>query len=129
MAILKAKRRWAIKNLFTISFLFFLTFTAQAISHDQSAWLKQAKEDAKKDGYSLITASELKIMYETGKAFKIVDTRNLYEYRKGHLPNALYLELDLGDRLELKPEKEKILKTLLGPDKQRVIVFYCRNFA
>lgn len=129
MAIVKAKRRGPIKNSFAISFLLFLAFTAQAISHDQPAWLKQAKEDAKKDGYSLITASELKTMYDSGKAFAIVDIRPLYEYREGHLPNARYLELDLGDRLELKPEKERILKNLLGPDKQRVIVFYCRNFA
>ncbi len=129
MSIVKAGKHELIKNTFAIFFLLMQAVNAQAISHEQLAWMKQAKEEAKKGGYSLITASELKSMYDTGKAFILVDVRTLYEYREGHIPNALYLQLDLGDRLELKPEKERIFKNLLGSDKQKVIIFYCRNFA
>jgi len=73
--------------------------------------------------------AELKAIYESGKEFTIIDVRPEYEYRDGHLPQAKGLEFDLGDKLELKPEKQEALIRLLGPDKQRLIVFYCRSFA
>lgn len=96
---------------------------------EHPTWLHQAREDAKKDGYELITAPELKTLYESGKDVTIVDVRPGYEYRDGHLPQARSLEFDLGDTLELKPEKKAALTDLLGPDKQRMVVFYCRSFA
>lgn len=92
-------------------------------------WLQQARDEAGEDGYHLITAPELKILYESGKDVTIVDVRPEYEYRNGHIANARNLEFDLGDKLELKPEKQKALIDLLGPDKQRQVVFYCRSFA
>jgi phage shock protein E len=102
---------------------------AGANSREQPAWLQQARGEAKQDGYELITAPELKALYESGKEFTIIDVRPEYEYRDGHLPQAKGLEFDLGDKLELKPEKQEALIRLLGPDKQRLIVFYCRSFA
>jgi 3-mercaptopyruvate sulfurtransferase SseA len=96
---------------------------------DHPTWLHQAREDAKKDGYELITAPELKTLYESGKDVTIVDVRPEYEYRNGHIANARSLEFDLGDKLELKPDKQKVFIDLLGPDKQRQVVFYCRSFA
>ena len=106
----------------------FLT-AAAAGSREEPAWLQQAMNEAKQDGYELITAPKLKALYESGKDFAIIDVRPEYEYRDGHLSNAVSLEFDLGDKLELKPEKEAALIHLLGPDKQRTVVFYCRSFA
>ena len=102
---------------------------AAADSREEPSWLQQARDEAKQDGYELITAPELKALYESGKDFTIIDVRPEYEYRDGHLPHAKSLEFDLGDKLELKPEKQAALINLLGPDKQRMIVFYCRSFA
>jgi phage shock protein E len=96
---------------------------------EEPSWLQQALDEAKNDGYKLISAPELKALYESGKDFTIIDVRPEYEYRAGHLSNAKCLEFDLGDKLELKPEKQATLISLLGPDKQRLIVFYCRSFA
>ena len=100
-----------------------------ATIQDQPAWLQQAKDEAKQDGYELISTLELEALYESGKDFVIIDVRPEYEYRDGHLFNAKSLEFDLGDKLDLKPEKQAALISLLGPDKQRLIVFYCRSFA
>jgi rhodanese-related sulfurtransferase len=107
----------------------FLTAAATGGSREEPAWLQQAMDEAKQDGYELITAPKLKALYESGKDFTIIDVRPEYEYRDGHLSNAGSLEFDLGDKLELKPEKEAALIHLLGPDKQRTVVFYCRSFA
>jgi rhodanese-related sulfurtransferase len=105
-----------------------LTYAA-AGSREEPSWLGQARDEAKQDGYELISALELKALYDAGKDFAIIDVRPGYEYREGHLPHAKNLEFDLGDRLELKPEKQAALIELLGPDKRRMIVFYCRSFA
>ena len=123
-----------IKRLFIYPVTFFLVLGIQtaavaASSREEPAWLQQARDEAKQDGYKLITVPELKALYESGKDFTIIDVRPEYEYRDGHLSNARSLEFDLGDKLELKPEKQAALIHLLGPDKQRMIVFYCRSFA
>jgi phage shock protein E len=102
---------------------------AVPVSREQSAWLQQAWNEARQDGYELISIPELKALYESGKDFSIIDVRPEYEYRDGHLPHATSLEFDLGDKLELKPDKQAALINLLGPDKQRMIVIYCRSFA
>jgi phage shock protein E len=98
-------------------------------SREQPTGLQQAVDEAKENGYELITAPELKSLYDARKDFAIIDVRPEYEYRNGHLLHAVSLEFDLGDKLELKPDKQAALIHLLGPDKQRLIVFYCRSFA
>jgi 3-mercaptopyruvate sulfurtransferase SseA len=103
--------------------------TAATGSQNEPSWLQQARDESKQDGYELITAPELKALYDSGKDFTIIDVRPEYEYRDGHIPHAKSLEFDLGDKLELKPDKQAALINLLGPDKQRLIVIYCRSFA
>ena len=48
----------------------------------------------------------------------LVDTRTEYEYRLGHLPGAI----------SVPPYRFSDLDTLLPPDKEIEIVFYCRGF-
>jgi phage shock protein E len=113
-----------------ILFLMVAVLTAAApVSREQSAWLQQAWNEARQDGYELISIPELKALYESGKDFSIIDVRPEYEYRDGYLPHATSLEFDLGDKLELKPDKQAAFINLLGSDKQRMIVIYCRSFA
>jgi hypothetical protein len=121
-------KRLLIYHLALILVTGILTDTA-AGSREEPSWLGQARDEANQDGYELITAPELKALYDSGKDFAIIDVRPGYEYRDGHLPHAKNLEFDLGDRLELKPEKQTALIQILGPDKRRMIVFYCRSFA
>jgi phage shock protein E len=102
---------------------------AAAGSREEASWLQQARDEAKQDGYELISAPELKALYESGKDFTIMDVRPEYEYQDGHLPRAVSLEFDLGDKLELNPDKQAALTNLLGQEKQRMIVIYCRSFA
>jgi rhodanese-related sulfurtransferase len=127
------RARLKIKQLLVYPITFFLVLgfltSAGADNLEQPAWLQQARDEARQEGYELITALELKALYESGKDFTIVDVRPEYEYRDGHLPQAKSLEFDLGDKLDLTPEKQVALINLLGPDKQRMIVIYCRSFA
>ena len=113
-----------IKLLLALSLL----FTTIAVAEDQPTWWDQAKVEAEKDGYSLITLDELKSLDDAGKPVLILDVRPDYEYQRGHLPNAVNLEFDLGERLTLTPEKRKAFEKLLGPDRDRTVVIYCRSF-
>ena len=92
------------------------------------AWLKQAADEAEKDGYALITPDELKVLYDSGRDFLIVDVRPDYEYKAGHLPDAVQIEFDLGERSNLNPVKRQQFEDILGPDKGREIIIYCRNY-
>jgi len=91
-------------------------------------WWKQAADEAERDGYDLLHPAALKGLYDSGENFLIVDVRAEYEYQQGYLPDAVNFEFDLGDRLQLKPEKRQAFEKLLGPDKNRKIIIYCRSF-
>ncbi len=107
--------------------LLVLGFTVTA--EKQPAWFQQAQDEAEQDGYKLITAHEMKALYESGENFTIIDVRPEYEFREGHILHANSLEFDLGDKLELKSDKQAALIGLLGSDKKQTIIFYCRSVA
>ena len=91
-------------------------------------WWEQVADNARKNGYNLITFPELKSLYDSKADFILLDARPAYEFRSGHLPGAVNIEFHLGDRSKLDPEKAKALESLLGKDKGRLIVVYCRSF-
>ncbi len=91
-------------------------------------WWADAADEAAADGYRLITPAAVKTLYDTGNTFVILDTRPGYEYHWGHLPGASNMTFVPGDRLVLSPEKEAGMRRLLGPDKERIVVVYCRDF-
>ena len=80
------------------------------------------------NGYGLLDAKGLNAMLDRGEKFLLLDVRPDYEYDEGHIPGALNLEFHLGDRSSLKPAKAKALADILGPDKRRKVVIYCRSF-
>ena len=84
--------------------------------------------ESQKDGYALTTPQEIQNLYATGTNYIIVDVRPDYEFKAGHLPGAKNFEIDLGDRLDLKPQKADAFSKVLGTDKNREIVIYCRSF-
>lgn len=92
------------------------------------AWWPHALNSAKKEGYRLITPGDLKTLQESGKTFLLLDVRPGYEFCQGHLPNAVNLPVDLGDRLSLSTEKKHQFIKTLGNDPNRWVVIYCRSF-
>ena len=111
-----------------ILILLLLVVTGPAWSQDMPVWWLSALTEAQKDGYGLTSPEEIQILYASGSDYFMVDVRPDYEFKTGHLPGAKNFEIDLGDRLELKPQKAKAVEKVLGTDKNRVIVIYCRSF-
>ena len=106
----------------------FLLSATISIAEEQPLWWEQAEAEAGREGYHLITLDELQSLYQSRQDFIVLDVRPDYEYKRGHLPKAANLEFHLGERLTLDPVKRKEFEELLGPEKDRTIVIYCRSF-
>ncbi len=114
--------------LSSILILLILVVTGPSWSKDNPVWWPAAIAEAQKDGYTLTTPAEIQNLYASDTSYFIVDVRPDYEFKAGHLPGAKNFEIDLGDRLGLKPQKADAFEKILGADKNRVIVIYCRSF-
>ena len=114
--------------LSTILILLVLVVIGPSWSKDTPVWWPSALTEAQKDGYTLTTPEEIQSQYASSTNTIILDVRPDYEFNTGHLPGAKNFEIDLGDRLELKPQKAEAFKNVLGTDKNRGIVIYCRSF-
>ncbi len=77
-------------------------------------------------GYGSVATDELKKWIDEKKSMLIVDTMP-YEasYKKNHIPDAKQLEFPIPEMKSLDDKTRSDLLKLLGPDKKRLIVFYC----
>jgi thiosulfate/3-mercaptopyruvate sulfurtransferase len=82
--------------------------------------------DVAMGGYKLVMTEELKAWTDKKEALLIVDTMPFEEsYKKNHIPGALQMEFPIEELTQLDDAKKAALEKLLGPDKNRRIVFYC----
>lgn len=94
----------------------------------ESSLYRQAERAAERDGYRLITTAGLRELLRADPDVLLVDVRFAYEYAAGHMPGAVSLPVDLSDRGDLPPERRQAFEDILGADKDRIIVAYCRGF-
>nr|WP_319395713.1 rhodanese-like domain-containing protein [uncultured Desulfobacter sp.] len=87
--------------------------------------------EVQRGGYDLVTTDELKTWMDAGKEMVIVDTMP-YEasYKKNHVPGAVQFlfpipDMNAWDTKETADKTQADFETLLGPDKDKVIVIYC----
>lgn len=91
-------------------------------------WWPAMAAEAARDGYQLTDEARVRALLDHPHAPIILDVRPDYEFERGRLPGAVNLEFHLGDRLELKPDKARRFRELLGSDPNRPVVIYCRSF-
>jgi len=105
--------------IFTIGALW---FTNRAVTPRQATW-DDVLGEARSGDYKIITTEELAKRYEKNRGdLLLVDTRQEWEYRTGHLEGALNFPME--PTWWSRWRNAEALKTLLGPDKNRFIVFY-----
>ena len=88
----------------------------------EATW-NDVKAEARQGGYQLITTDELWKQYAAkSESLLIVDTRQEWEYRTGHIKKAVNFPME-PTWLSRWANKDALEK-FLGPDKSRLIVFY-----
>ncbi len=117
------------KRIMYISLLFFLflSFVAQAQAEIQNAdrVRGQIVAEAGKGGYQLITPEELKKEYlKDSSAFLLVDTRQEWSYQMQHITGASHIDFSPTWWNQYSPMTRSEMKKLLGPDKNKKIIFY-----
>ncbi len=88
-----------------------------------SATWDDVLREAQNGGYHIINTGQLWDLYQQpSKNAVIVDTRQEWEFRTGHIKDAINFPIEPTwlDRWR----KRAALKEILGPDKQRPTVFY-----
>ena len=99
-----------------------LWFTNRAVTPKQATW-NDVSVEAKAGGYRIITTEELSERYQKdAKGFLMVDTRQEWEYRTGHLLGAVNFSMEPTSWSRWR--RASSLETFLGPDKDRTIIFY-----
>ncbi|MBM4338174.1 MAG: rhodanese-like domain-containing protein [Deltaproteobacteria bacterium] len=101
----------------------YLGFTRPNINLKEATW-EGVLIDAQKGGYKVVTTEQLRELYIDNKLEKplLIDTRQDWEYRAGHIKGAINFPME--PTWWARWWKADELKTLLGPDKDRPIVFY-----
>lgn len=85
--------------------------------------MEDVRAEARRGGYRLITTAELWDRFRAdSNNLLIVDTRQEWEYRTGHIEGAVNFPMEPTWRSRWR--KKSTLAQLLGTDKNRNIVFY-----
>jgi len=99
-----------------------LWFTNQAVTPPRATW-DDVLVEAKTGGYKIIATEELAAHYRKDlQHFLLVDTRQEWEYRTGHIKGSVNFSME--PTWWSRWRSASALEAFLGPDKERTIVFY-----
>lgn len=88
----------------------------------EPAW-EDAQAEAERGGYRLMTTDELQERYREGdEDLLLIDTRQGWEYRTGHIAGAVHFSMEPTWRARWKSRRP--LRKLLGHDREKLLVFY-----
>lgn len=121
------------KNLISVLIAFLLVFV---LAGGVMAWgtkeLDTEKiavtftKEVQRGGYKIVTTQELKSWIDAKKPMFIIDTMPFESsYKKQHIPGAAQMEFPIPEMNQLDDKTRDTLIKILGPDKNRLIVFYC----
>ncbi len=99
-----------------------LWFTNRAVTPKQATW-EDVLQEATLGGYRIIKTEEIwERVQKDPQELLLVDNRQEWEYRTGHLKGAVNFSMEPTAWSRWRKQKE--LETFLGSDKNRSIVFY-----
>lgn len=87
----------------------------------ESTW-QDVEAEARRGGYTLISTTDLWRLVQEEPALRLVDTRQPWEYRSGHIAGSENFPMAPGKWQEWR--QRGALKEFLGPDLTRPLVFY-----
>ncbi len=83
-------------------------------------------QEKARGGYQIIPSPDMKAWIDQKKDMLVVDTMPFEDsYKKQHLPGAAHFEFPIPEVKELDDATKAKFEKLLGPDKDKLLVFYC----
>jgi len=83
-------------------------------------------QEVGRGGYQVVTTPDLKAWIGAQKDLLIVDTMPFADsYKKNHIPGAVNFEFPIPEATDMDDKKKADFEKLLGPDKDKQLVFYC----
>lgn len=83
-------------------------------------------KEVERGGYKIVSTEELKAWIDQKKNMLIVDTMPYEDsYKKQHIPGSINFEFPIPEVKSLDAKIKTAFEKALGPDKNRLIVFYC----
>ena len=99
-----------------------LWYTNRVVIPPKATW-NDVLGEAQQGGYRIIATDELWQRYQADpQNLLVVDTRQEWEYRTGHIKGALNFPMEPTGWARWR--KKGAMAKFLGPDKNRLIVFY-----
>ncbi len=98
----------------------YLSLTHSNPSPQETTW-EDVLMNARKGGYQVVTTEQLWKLHKE-KDILLVDTRQEWEYRSGHIKGAVNFPIE--PTWWSRWRKAGALEAALGPDKEKAIVFY-----
>ncbi|HSR13894.1 MAG TPA: rhodanese-like domain-containing protein [Thermodesulfobacteriota bacterium] len=118
-----------VSSFFLIFGFAFLILTGSVWAADKELEIEKAavkfQREVERGGYKVVTTQELKGWLDQKKEMLIVDTMPASNFKKEHIPGAVNFELQRPELEQMSEKMKADFETLLGPDKERTIVFYC----
>ncbi len=99
-----------------------LWYSNRPVITKEATW-EDVKAEAITGGYRLINTEELAKLYrQDSQKVLLVDTRQDWEYRTGHIPESVNFSMEPTAWARWRSQGP--LAKFLGPDRDRTIVFY-----
>ena len=98
----------------------YLSLTHSNPTPKESTW-EDVLTEARKGGYRVVTTEQLWTLHKENTLL-FVDTRQDWEYQRGHIKGAVNFPIE--PTWWSRWRKAGALKTTLGSDKEKLIVFY-----
>jgi rhodanese-related sulfurtransferase len=106
--------------MIALGFVLLLFVGALPVHSAEPTW---ESAEAERGGYRLITTDELWELYRAGsKDMILIDTRQGWEYRTGHIAGAVHFSMEPTWRARWMSRRP--LRKLLGHDREKLLVFY-----
>jgi len=119
---MKEKRSIIIAAVIVIITAFSVWYIQRPVVAKQASW-DDVIAESKAGGYHIISTDELADLYhDSSKPQMLIDTRQDWEYRTGHMESALNFPME--PTWWSRWRKAGALEDFLGPDKEQLLVFY-----
>ena len=120
--VMNKKLAWFSALTAVLLTVFIVWYTERPTAPKQAGW-DDVLAEAKQGGYKIISTDNLaKRFLEHQSNILLVDTRQEWEYRTGHIDGAV--NFPMAPSWWARWSKADELEKMLGPDKDHLLVFY-----